>query len=160
MRRLVTTGLTLGVLSLTACGGAGPATSRTSAAATHSDPRTTQALLRIARRFNDDYSADRVGAVYDRWDVRSRTIITRADYIHRHKECHTNPGPATIEGATHAGRWWLVRYSISGTSLTDYWRYEYGRWLFDLFRSNPRAVRLYRLPGPEYLAAVGCVAQP
>jgi hypothetical protein len=158
MRRLVTaTALALGVLSLNACAGTGPATPGTSAAA-HGDPRTTQALLRIARRFNDDYSANRVGAVYDRWDARSRTIITRAAYVRRHRECHTNPGPATVEGATRAGRWWLVRYSISGTGLTDYWRYEHGRWVFDLFRSNPGAVRLYRLPGPQYLAAVGCAA--
>ena len=124
----------------------------------HRDPRTRAALLQVARRFNQDYSANRVGAVYDRWDTRSRAIITRAQYVLRHRECHTNPGPATMEGATPAGRWWLVRYSISGVSLTDYWRYENGRWVFDLVRSNPQAVRLYRLPGPQYLAAVGCNA--
>jgi hypothetical protein len=154
MRPLVTAAaLTLAVFSLTAC-----ATTSRAVVGGQDEPRTTHVLLRIARMFNDDYSANRVGAVYDRWDVRSRTIITRADYIRRHEECHTNPGPATTLGATHAGRWWLVHYSISGVSLTDYWRYEHGRWSFDLIRSNPDAVRLYRLSGPKYLAAVGCAA--
>jgi hypothetical protein len=147
--------LILGILSLSACAGSGPMT-RTSAAGTHGDPRTKRALLRIAGRFNRDYSTNHVGAVYDRWDARSRTIITRADYIRRHRECRTNPGPATTLGATSDGSWWLVRYSISGISNTDYWRYERGRWVFDLFRSNPQAVHLYRLPGRKYIAAVGC----
>ena len=124
------------------------------------DPPTRAALLRIARRFNNDYSANRVGAVYDRWDARSRRIISRTDYIRRHRECHTNPGHATIGGANRAGRWWLVHYAISEVHLTDYWRYEHGRWLFDLIRSNPQAVRLYRLPGSQYLAAVGCATSP
>ncbi len=160
MRRLIAaTAPALLILALIACAGTAPASPRSSAAA-RSDPRTAQALLRIARRFNADYSANRVGAVYDRWDTRSRTIISRADYIRRHQECHTNPGRATIEEATAAGRWWLVRYSISGISLTDYWRYEHGRWLFDLFRSNPQAVRLYRLPAAKYLATLGCAAHP
>jgi hypothetical protein len=148
------TALTLGLLLLTACGGTSPATPKSAAA--HSDPRTTKALLRIARRFNDDYSGNRVGAVYDRWDARSRAVISRADYIRRHQECHSNPGPATIQGATREGGWWLVRYSISDTSLTDYWRYQHGRWVFDLVRSNPDAVRLYRLKPTKYLAALGC----
>jgi hypothetical protein len=63
-----------------------------------------------------------------------------------------------VQNAVRAGRWWLVHYSISGAQLTDYWRYEHGRWVFDLIRSNPQAVRLYRLPAAQYLAAVGCKA--
>ncbi len=140
--------LALGILSLAAA----PASS----AAGHREPRTAKALLRVARTFNADYAANRVGAVYDRWDARSRKIISRADYVRRHRECHTNPGPARIEGATRTGAWWHVRYAISDVSLTDYWRYEHGRWVFDLVRSNPQAVRLYRLPGPQYVAAIGC----
>lgn len=64
--------------------------------------------------------------------------------------------PTTIQGAVRVGHWWLVRYSISGPELTDYWTYERGRWVFDLVRSNPQAVRLYRLPAAKYFAAVGC----
>ncbi|HWD63769.1 MAG TPA: hypothetical protein VG405_01220 [Solirubrobacteraceae bacterium] len=51
-----------------------------------------------------------------------------------------------------------MRYSISGAELTDYWSYQHGRWLFDLVRSNPQAVRLYRLSARKYFAAVGCGA--
>jgi hypothetical protein len=146
-RLVVAAALTLATLPLAA--GA-------SAAATPRDPHTTAALLRIARAFNRNYSANRVGAVYDRWDARSRRIISRAEYVRRHRECRTNPGAATIEGAARAGSWWLVHYSISEVGLTDYWRYEHGRWVFDLVRSNPQAVRLYRLSGPKYVAAIGC----
>ena len=156
MRRFVAAAaLTIGTLALSACAGGGPAAA-TISPAPRADPPTKSALLGIARRFNDDYAANRVGAVYDRWDARSRAIIGRAEYVRRHRECHTNPGRATVEGATRAGRWWLVRYSISGTILTDYWRYEHGRWLFDLVRSNPDAVRLYRLAPAAYVAAIGC----
>lgn len=125
-------------------------------AATHRDPHTTQALLRIARRFNADFSANRVGPVYDRWDARSKQIIARADYVRRHQECPRPPGPASVLGAERSGPWWLVHYAISGLNLTDYWRYERGRWVFDLVRSNPQAVHLYRLPPAKYIAAIGC----
>jgi hypothetical protein len=142
----------LACLTLAACG----ATTRRAPSPVGHDPHTRQALLQIARRFNDDYAANRSGAVYDRWDARSRAIISRADYIRRHRECSTAPGPATVEDAVAAGGWWLVHYSISGTQLTDYWSYQHGRWTFDLPRSNPQAVGLYRLPARRYLAAVGC----
>lgn len=143
-----------GVACLAACGATsspGPPAS----AAPH-DPFTPQALVRIARRFNEDYAANDPGAVYDRWDARSRAIISRSDYIRRHRECPTAPGPAEIGNVVRAGRWWLVHYSISGTDLTDYWSYDHGRWTFDLPRSNPEAVRLYRQPAARYFAAVGC----
>lgn len=145
----------LAIVCLTACGAT--QLRRSGAAATaRRDPPTKQALLQIARQFNNDYAANNAAAVYDRWDARSRTVIDRADYVRRHRECPTAPGPATVQGAVHAGRWWLVHYSISGTELTDYWRYDHGRWLFDLVRSNPQAVRLYRLSPAKYFAAVGC----
>lgn len=121
------------------------------------DPRTRQALLRIAVRFNENYAANRDGLVYDRWDARSRLIISRAQYVLRHAECPTAPGRAVVDGASQVtSGFWRVLYSISGTQLTDYWRYEHGRWRFDLERSNPNAVKLYRLPFAAYAAAVGC----
>lgn len=155
---LVASGLLAG-----GCGGTtsvsttGASTGRTATIPVHRpDPHTKRALLRIARQFNADYAANRDGAVYDRWDSRSQAVISRSEYVRRHRECPTAPGPATVEGASRAGSWWLVRYSISGIAMTDYWRYERGRWMFDLIRSNPQAVRLYRLPAEKYLQAVGC----
>ncbi len=124
---------------------------------TMSDPETRQALLDIAVQFNNNYAANRDGLVYDRWDARSRSVITRAQYIRRHAECPSAPGRAVVEGASRAANgYWRVRYSISGTQLTDYWHYEHGRWRFDLERSNPNAVKLYQLPFTSYATAVGC----
>ena len=160
MRRLLAaTALTLGIGSLTACGGSAP-TAVQPASAKHADRPTVRALLRIARQFNHDYAANDDGAVYDRWDALSRKIISAAEYIRRHQECRTAPGQAIVRGAVPAGHWWLVHYSIAGINLTDYWRYEHGRWMFDLVRVNPQAVRLYRLPAAQYFAAVGCTAHP
>lgn len=130
-----------------------------SSLATHatSDPKTRQALLRIAVQFNNNYSANRDGLVYDRWDATSRAVISRAQYVKRHVECPTAPGHAVVEDASRAGGgYWRVRYSISGSQLTDYWHYEHGRWRFDLARSNPSSVGLYRLSFAAYAAAVGC----
>ena len=122
-----------------------------------SDPETRQALRRIAVRFNANYSANRDGLVYGRWDSSSRAIISRAEYVRRHLECPTAPGRATIEGATSSTDGsWRVRYSISGNQLVDYWHYVNGQWLFSLVRSNPNAVRLYELPFSAYATAVGC----
>ena len=160
MRRLLAaTALTLAIAGLNGCGGSAP-TAAPPATAKHADPPTVQALLRIARQFNNDYAANDDSPVYDRWDTRSRKIISAAEYIRRHEECPTAPGQAIVRNAVPAGHWWLVHYSIAGTELTDYWRYEHGRWEFDLFRSNPQAVRLYRLPAAQYLKAVGCAAHP
>lgn len=125
--------------------------------ATAPDPETRQALLAIAVRFNDDYAANKDGLVYDRWDAASQAVITRSEYVKRHAECPTAPGPATVESATPiAGGYWRVDYSISGIQLVDYWHYQHRRWLFDLVRSNPSAVKLYRLSFPAYAKAVGC----
>ena len=151
--------LTLALAGLTSCGGSA-STAAKPASAEHGDPPTAQALLRIARQFNNDYADDNDSAVYDRWDTQSRKIISAAEYIRRHRECPTAPGQAIVRNAVPAGQWWLVHYSIAGTDLTDYWRYEHGRWAFDLFRSNPQAVRLYRLPAAQYFKAVGCSTHP
>lgn len=160
MHRLVAVALlALGLVCLAGCGGS-HSDGRQPATATRSDPQTVNALLRIARRFNSDYAANDDGPVYDRWDAPSRQTISRAQYIRRHRECPTAPGKATVHNAVRDGPWWLVHYSLSGTELTDYWRYQHGRWMFDLIRSDPQAARLYGLPAAQYLEAVGCAAHP
>src|SRR5215471_4123345 len=58
-----------------------------SAAPLPPDPHTASALLKIATAFNHDYDTGDYGPVYGRWDTRSRAIITRADYLKRHKDC-------------------------------------------------------------------------
>jgi hypothetical protein len=122
------------------------------------DPRTAAALLGIAATFNRQYGSGDYGPVYDRWDARSKAIISRAAYIHRHRECPTAPSiPSRTESATQGPHGaWLVRYEISGVQLTDYWFYILRRWVFDLVLSNPDAVRLYRLSARRYVVAVGC----
>ena len=49
-----------------------------------------------------------------------------------------------------------MSYAIDDVQLTDYWFYVDGRWLFDLPLSNPDSVRLYKMPGKQYVAALGC----
>lgn len=156
--RVAATGTALTLL-LSACGTHARAQTHTIAAAPR-DPKTMRALLHIARQFNIDYADNRAASVYDRWDARSQAVISRAAYIRRHRECRTGSGPGFVQGADRHGKWWLVHYEISGSNLTDYWSYQDGRWVFDLFRSNPQAVALYRLPGAKYLAAAGCEKQP
>jgi hypothetical protein len=123
------------------------------------DPHTAAALLTIARSFNHDYDTGHYGPVYARWDARSQAIITRADYIKRHKDCSSGPqtlsqtesvSPDGLHGA------WLVHYEIGGQQLTDYWFYVHRRWAFDLVLSNPDAVKLYRMSPSQYVKAVGC----
>ena len=121
-------------------------------------PRTTSALLKIATAFNNDYDSGDYGPVYARWDARSQAIITRAQYIQRHRDCPSAPhAAAQVESATPgpAGAW-LVDYEIGGQRLTDYWFYVHRRWLFDLVLSNPGSVRLYRMTPRAYATAVGC----
>lgn len=121
------------------------------------DPRTTAALLAIAVTFNRNYSDNRDGQVWDRWDTASQAIITRANYVLRHTECQTAPGPATVEGANPTSNgYWQVHYSISGYQFTDYWHYQNHQWRFNLALSNPSAVKLYRLPFSAYASAIGC----
>jgi len=113
-----------------------------------SDPHTSSALLMIATAFNHDYDIGDYGPVYTRWDARSQAIITRADYIRRHKDCpsgsHTLSQTESVSpGGPHGA--WLVHYQIGGQQLTDYWFYVHRRWVFDLVLSNPDAVKLYRM---------------
>src|SRR5689334_10832730 len=58
-----------------------------SAASLSPSPHTASALLKIAAAFNHDYDTGDYAPVYARWDPRSQAIITRADYIARHKDC-------------------------------------------------------------------------
>jgi hypothetical protein len=122
------------------------------------DPRTASALLRIATAFNHDYDTGDYGPVYARWDARSQAIITRADYIQRHKDCpggsHTLSQTESVSPGPHGA--WLVHYEIGGQQLTDYWFYVHRRWMFDLVLSNPDAVKLYRLSPQQYAATLGC----
>lgn len=136
-----------------------PAASAASAAPAARDPRTAAALLKIAKVFNREYDTGDYGPVYDRWDARSRAVISRAEYIRRHRDCPSEPQPAArVESATRGQHGaWVVAYEIGGQQLTDYWYYVHGRWEFDLVLSNPDAVKLYRLSPQRYARAVGCV---
>lgn len=127
---------------------------------TATDPATPAALLRVAQAFNDAYDNGGFGAVYDRWDARSRALISRAEYIRRHQVCApATHSTAVVTGASRGkGGAWLVRYEISGVRLTDIWFYVRHRWVFDIVRSNPGAARLYRLPFARYATATGCSA--
>jgi hypothetical protein len=155
-------GLAAGGLAAGCSPGPGPGQGRaravTSAAPLPPDPRTTSALLKIATVFNDEYDRGDYGPVYARWDARSQAVITRAQYIKRHKDCPSAPhAAALVESATpgpHGA--WLVDYEIGGQRLTDYWFYVHHRWVFDLVLSNPDSVRLYRMTPQQYASATGC----
>ena len=125
------------------------------------DPHTAAALLKIARVFNDDYSAGRYAPVYARWDARSQAVISKAGYINRHAECPSAPGPAPRTESASPGPHgaWLVHYEIGGQQLTDYWFYLARRWEFDLVLSNPQSVKLYRMSPANYATAVGCAGE-
>jgi len=129
-----------------------------SAAPARPDQRTASALLKIATLFNVEYDSRDYGPVYARWDARSQAIISKAEYIRRHRECPGAPNTAAqVQGASPGPRGaWLVDYEIGGQRLTDYWFYVHRRWVFDLVLSNPDAVRLYRMSPQQYAAAVGC----
>lgn len=123
-----------------------------------SDARTLAALIAAARTFNRDYGRNIDGPVWDRWDAASQALISRAEYVLRHRECDSAPhGPVSILGAAWTSATSaLVRYELDDVALTDHWVYQRGAWRFDLAASNPDAVTLYRLPRAAYLAAVGC----
>jgi len=158
MRRLIPVVLAAVALLAAGCGASAghPATSQ---ALLPPDPPTASALLKIATAFNRDYDTGDYGPVYARWDARSQAIITRADYIARHKDCPTgSPVLSQTESVSPGGPHgaWLVHYEIGGQQLTDYWFYAHRRWVFDLVLSNPDAVKLYRMSPSQYVAAVGC----
>jgi len=83
-----------------------------SAAPLPPDPRTAPALLKIATAFNNDYDSGDYAPVYARWDARSQAIITRGQYVTRHRDCPSAPhAVAHVESATpgpHGA--WLVDY--------------------------------------------------
>jgi len=122
------------------------------------DPHTASALLKIATVFNHDYDTGDYGPAYARWDARSQEIITRADYIKRHKDCPSGSRALSLTESADPGPHgaWLVHYEIGGQQLTDYWFYVHRRWVFDLVLSNPGAVKLYRMSPQQYAAALGC----
>src|SRR5262249_49377728 len=111
-------------------------------------PHTPAPLLQIAKGFKHHYDTRGYWAGYTPGDPRSQAIITRADYVRRHKDC---PGGSQAlsrtesvnPGGPHGA--WLVHYEIGGQQLTDYWFYVHRRWVFDLVLSNPDAVKLYRM---------------
>ena len=115
------------------------------------------ALRAVATAFNNNYEHNDVGAVYDRWDSASQALISKSNYVRRHKICPTQPGKATTrEVSQSANGYWTVVYAISGVAMTDYWHYVNGEWRFNLARSNPDAVRLYRESFASYAKDVGC----
>jgi|SRR5579862_4213405 len=147
----------------TACGQRAGHASQGSRGDGNAAPRTHDAesarmLLRIARTFNNDYQQNKDTAVYGRWDAASQSIISRATYVRRHHECPNTPHvKVDTWGVTHGpDRAWLVHYSIDGHQSTDWWYYVHGRFVFDLFKSNPSAVALYRASPAQYVKDVGC----
>ena len=147
MRAWLSAALLIAVLAASALARVAPTT----------EPERASVLFAVATTFNQDYSANRPGAVYARFDAASRAVISRADYVRRHLECPDPPGRATTLGVKRGtGGYWLVRYSIGGVGLTDYWHDVGGRWRFSLVRSNPTSVALYRLPFGAYARALGC----
>ena len=152
MRMLIAVAVAAAVLFAAGCT-AGTAHPAASAAPLPPDPHTPSALLKIATAFNHDYDTGDYGPVYTRWDARSQAIITRADYIKRHKDCpsgsHTLSQTESVSPGPHGA--WLVQYEIGGQPLTDYWYYVHHRWMFDLLLSNPDAVKLYRMSPQQYV---------
>lgn len=116
-------------------------------------------LIHVAQKFNDDYRAGDFGSVYDRWNTQSMAIITRVDYVRRHVECPNNPqSPVHVLSASdRADGQWLVQYTVGDSKFIDYWSYLQSRWQFDLIKSNPDAVKLYKLPFADYALKLGCV---
>ena len=121
------------------------------------DAENAAALWVVATTFNSNYQHNDVGPVYDRWDPSSQELISKSNYVRRHKICPTTPGRATIRSVSRSTNgFWAVVYTISGVARTDYWRFINGEWRFNLARSNPDAVRLYREPFAAYARDVGC----
>lgn len=124
------------------------------------DRSTARVLLQIARVFNNDYQQNKDAAVYQRWDASSRAIISETDYLRRHEICpnDANVNVHTWEVTRGPGGAWLVHYSIDGQQLTDWWYFVDGRFVFDLARSNPSAVSLYKDSLAQYMQQTGCGA--
>jgi hypothetical protein len=88
------------------------------AASLPSDPHTSSALLKIATAFNHDYDIGDYGPVYARWYARSQAIISRAEYIRRHRDC---PGGQQALSRTERsarvrmGRGWCITRSAASS---------------------------------------------
>jgi hypothetical protein len=150
---------TMAAALLTAGCSAGDGQPAAPAASLPPDPHTAAALLKIATAFNHHYDTGDYGPVYTRWDARSQAIITRADYIRRHRDCPSGSSALSQTESVSPGGpqgTWLVHDQIGGQQLTDYWFYVHRRWVFDLVLSNPGAVSLYRMSPQQYVKALGC----
>jgi hypothetical protein len=83
------------------------------------DPHTAAALLKIATGFNHDYDTGDYGPVYTRWDARSQAIITRADYIRRHKDCpsgsHMLSQTESVTMVARMGHGWCTTRSAASS---------------------------------------------
>ena len=122
------------------------------------EPATLDTLLAVAQRLNDDFGSGRYAQVYQRWDPQSRALISGEEYVRRHVQCQTAPQDPThiLRAVFGADGYWRVTYILDELRFVDYWRYRAGHWEFDLIRSNPDAVRLYRMNPQAYASAVAC----
>jgi len=79
------------------------------------DPPSALGLLKIATIFNDHYDNGDYGPVYDRWDTRSQAVITRAQYIQRHKDCPGAPHTPSLTESANPGPHgaWLVQLRVA-----------------------------------------------
>jgi hypothetical protein len=118
MCRIIATAVAAAALFVAGCT-AGTAHPVMSPAPLPPDPHTASALLKIAKVFDHDYDTGDYGPVYTRWDARSQAIITRADYIKRHKDCpsgsHTLSQTESVSAGGPRGAW-LVHYEIGASS--------------------------------------------
>ncbi len=165
VRRVLAGGLlVIGSLALASCGrvpgpSAHPPSKRSDRVLLERrDPRNAHRLLLIARAFNDAFQQNRDAPVYGRWDAASRAVISESAYVQRHRECPNDPHTRVDTwGVSHGpGGAWLVHYALGGQELTDWWYYVGGRFVFDLAKSNPSAVALYRASPTRYLELSGC----
>jgi hypothetical protein len=121
MRRLLALAAIAVALFAAGCT-AGMAHPAASSAPLPPDAHTASALLKVATVFDHDYDSGDYAPVYARWDARSQAIITRADYIARHKDCPSgSPTLSQTEsvslGGPHGAG--LVYYEISRRPAAD-----------------------------------------
>ena len=111
MRRLLT-GTAAAVVLAAGCAvlaGCSASTSHRAPASTAPlppDAHTASALLKVAAAFNHDYDTGDYAPVYARWDPRSQAIISRSDYMARHKDCPGTPHSLSVTesgGSTGGG---------------------------------------------------------
>lgn len=121
------------------------------------EPQTAGELRKVATTFHRDFSLDRPRAMYPYFDSATRRVVSESKYAHLLGVCPGVSGTATITSVQRGSNgWWRVYYQIHHVSYVEYWRYETGRFVFDLPRSHPSAVKLYHLSLPRYATALGC----